>query len=356
MIFPTRERETGLFGEKPSTKAIFPFSRGKNRIWQGVENRGSLISVPLALRVFGFPWFFAFMFFRPFPPSFPGILGFGRVGKSLFSWWVSLRFLEKKNKDRTIRDVPRFDRLLAHGPDDVGIRTVEFNKPTAWGAVVSKPSGQRMPNSAELTKPVTMTPFWQFALAVMFEWKCNGLKISAASANVASLKKLFGCALGNTNLHLEPSPRVSYFAAADWDGSSLYMNGRAVTLDSFFTGVVDVTPRSEAVMPGKLDIDVDGLLFFFRDLLQANRVFQSFASNVGGRLDMATLCSAVEWTNGGFCCFGSAGTGLGGGYAMQIHDRCLAISLDLGRHHQIKNFVRVLGPRVSSGSLVGECR
>ena len=37
--------------EKPLTKAIFPFSRGKNRISQGVENRGSPISVPLALRV-----------------------------------------------------------------------------------------------------------------------------------------------------------------------------------------------------------------------------------------------------------------------------------------------------------------
>ena len=31
--------------------AVFPFSRGKNRISQGVENRGSLISVSLALRV-----------------------------------------------------------------------------------------------------------------------------------------------------------------------------------------------------------------------------------------------------------------------------------------------------------------
>ena len=48
-IFPTREREKGLLKEKPSTKAIFPFSRGKDRISQGVENRGSLISVPLAL-------------------------------------------------------------------------------------------------------------------------------------------------------------------------------------------------------------------------------------------------------------------------------------------------------------------
>ena len=47
--FPTRERENGPFKEKPSTKAISPFSRRKNRISQGVENRGSLISVPLAL-------------------------------------------------------------------------------------------------------------------------------------------------------------------------------------------------------------------------------------------------------------------------------------------------------------------
>ena len=39
-----------IFKQKPSKKAIFPLSRGKNRISQGVENRGSLISVPLALR------------------------------------------------------------------------------------------------------------------------------------------------------------------------------------------------------------------------------------------------------------------------------------------------------------------
>ena len=49
-IFPTREEENGLFKGKPSTKAVFPFSRGKNRISQGVENRGPLVSVPLALR------------------------------------------------------------------------------------------------------------------------------------------------------------------------------------------------------------------------------------------------------------------------------------------------------------------
>ena len=53
-IVPTRERENGLVKEKPSTKAVFPFSRGKNRISQGVENRGSLISLPLALRVFAY--------------------------------------------------------------------------------------------------------------------------------------------------------------------------------------------------------------------------------------------------------------------------------------------------------------
>ena len=44
------ERENSRFKEEPSRKAIFPFSRGKNRISQGVENRGSLISMPLALR------------------------------------------------------------------------------------------------------------------------------------------------------------------------------------------------------------------------------------------------------------------------------------------------------------------
>ena len=50
-IFPTRERENGLCRGFFFQKAIFPFSRGKNRISQGGENRGSLISVPLALRV-----------------------------------------------------------------------------------------------------------------------------------------------------------------------------------------------------------------------------------------------------------------------------------------------------------------
>ena len=40
------------FQRETLVKGRFPFSRGENRIAQGVENRGSLISVPLALRVF----------------------------------------------------------------------------------------------------------------------------------------------------------------------------------------------------------------------------------------------------------------------------------------------------------------
>ena len=50
-IFPTRYRENGHFEVLPLRVAIFPVSRGKNRILQGVENRGSLITVPLALGV-----------------------------------------------------------------------------------------------------------------------------------------------------------------------------------------------------------------------------------------------------------------------------------------------------------------
>ena len=50
-IFPTRYREKGAFKEKPSKRGIFPSSRGKNRMSQGVGHRGSLLSVlPLALR------------------------------------------------------------------------------------------------------------------------------------------------------------------------------------------------------------------------------------------------------------------------------------------------------------------
>ena len=49
-FFPREKGETAFFKEKSSTEAVFPFSRGKNRVSRGVENRGSLISVPLALR------------------------------------------------------------------------------------------------------------------------------------------------------------------------------------------------------------------------------------------------------------------------------------------------------------------
>ena len=52
MRFLPREKGKTAFVEGFSfEKAVFPFSRGKNRISQEVENRGSLISVPLALRV-----------------------------------------------------------------------------------------------------------------------------------------------------------------------------------------------------------------------------------------------------------------------------------------------------------------
>ena len=49
-FFPREKGKTALVEGFYSKKAVFPFSRGKNRISQGVENRGSLISVPLALR------------------------------------------------------------------------------------------------------------------------------------------------------------------------------------------------------------------------------------------------------------------------------------------------------------------
>ena len=47
------------FQRKTLDKGRFPFSRGRNRISRGVENRGSLISVPLALSPQGF-YFFLF--------------------------------------------------------------------------------------------------------------------------------------------------------------------------------------------------------------------------------------------------------------------------------------------------------
>ena len=51
MRFFPREKGKTAFVEGFSLKRPFvPFSRGENRISQGVENRGSLISVPLALR------------------------------------------------------------------------------------------------------------------------------------------------------------------------------------------------------------------------------------------------------------------------------------------------------------------
>ena len=49
-FFPREKGENGLCRGFFFEKAAFPFSRGKNRISQGVENWGSLISVPLALR------------------------------------------------------------------------------------------------------------------------------------------------------------------------------------------------------------------------------------------------------------------------------------------------------------------
>ena len=51
-FFPREKGEKTAFVEGLFffEKGRFPFSRGKNRISQGIENRGSLISVPLALR------------------------------------------------------------------------------------------------------------------------------------------------------------------------------------------------------------------------------------------------------------------------------------------------------------------
>ena len=50
-FFPREKGKMAFVKGFSLTKAVFPFSRGKNRISQGVEHRGSLISVPLALRV-----------------------------------------------------------------------------------------------------------------------------------------------------------------------------------------------------------------------------------------------------------------------------------------------------------------
>ena len=50
-FFPCDTGKTAIFKEKPLKMAILPLSHGKNRMSQGVENRGSLISAPSALRV-----------------------------------------------------------------------------------------------------------------------------------------------------------------------------------------------------------------------------------------------------------------------------------------------------------------
>ena len=49
-FFPTRHRENGHFEANPLKMAIFRVLRGRNRMSHGVEDRGRLISVPLALR------------------------------------------------------------------------------------------------------------------------------------------------------------------------------------------------------------------------------------------------------------------------------------------------------------------
>ena len=49
-FFPRETGKMAIFEGFCLKTAIFPVSRGKNRILQGVEDRGSLISVPLALR------------------------------------------------------------------------------------------------------------------------------------------------------------------------------------------------------------------------------------------------------------------------------------------------------------------
>ena len=49
-FFPRKKGKMAFFDGFSLRTAIFPVSRGKNRISQGVENRGSLISAPLALR------------------------------------------------------------------------------------------------------------------------------------------------------------------------------------------------------------------------------------------------------------------------------------------------------------------
>ena len=73
--FSHARKGNGLFKEKPSTKVIFPFSRGKDRISQGVEDRGSLISVPLALRECGKSAFQPGIRKSMVPIKFPPVIG-----------------------------------------------------------------------------------------------------------------------------------------------------------------------------------------------------------------------------------------------------------------------------------------
>ena len=50
-FFPPQYKENDDFESNPLKKAILPMSRGESRMLQAAENRGSLCSVPLALRV-----------------------------------------------------------------------------------------------------------------------------------------------------------------------------------------------------------------------------------------------------------------------------------------------------------------
>ena len=49
-FFPREKGKTAFSRKNPRQRPFSLFSRGKNRISQGVEDRGSLISVPLGLR------------------------------------------------------------------------------------------------------------------------------------------------------------------------------------------------------------------------------------------------------------------------------------------------------------------
>ena len=89
-FFPRDKGKMALFEGFSLKTFLFPVSRGKNRMSQGVENRGSVISVPWALRASTvFFFFFRFrsqfsqseQFFRFFSNSDLLVRGFG-VGKT----------------------------------------------------------------------------------------------------------------------------------------------------------------------------------------------------------------------------------------------------------------------------------